>query len=476
MWIAATSFVLVLGGLLLLAFALRAKRVGSEPHCRRCEYNLTGAISRTESAAAIAPASPARAAPAAGFSTSALCPECGTAISRRTVKWGEKRRRVVMPIAGILLIAAGVPGSLGKINQDHLIHSCPFPLALILAKHGHKEALAELARRNHNGLLGAHHITSLVDTALEIQGAEVEYPNLAEWLSLLRHLDYRRSLTATQRDLYCNQIIHGAEFLLRDRYRVGEPVVGRLNLQTRWGGGHDGGCGWDVPLDLDPLIGGCLELQPVGCLDEGFNQLSFSVTSYTPRHIQGQFDFGVYLHISEESCEGCVRSCGRDLGRVVDLCFLSDDEIEPPIIRTTEYFRQALQQSIIAQAYYSDHLHTSEPTVGWVFTLQKEVPISMAAEVTLLNEGSELQTGTLYGWKGDRLLVAETRWVRISELQSGQVELILRFSPGVVNKTVDLEEVFGGEVHLNDNISEWYDRFSVPPPSAKTHGRSDGGI
>ena len=50
----------------LLFLGLRGRRVGDEPRCRKCRYNLTAAVS-------------------------AKCPECGIELDRTTVCWGLRR-------------------------------------------------------------------------------------------------------------------------------------------------------------------------------------------------------------------------------------------------------------------------------------------------------------------------------------------------------------------------------------------------
>ena len=56
----STFAMLVLVGILLLIHGLRGRRVGFDPHCKKCRYNLTG-ISADQ------------------------CPECGSTILAETV-------------------------------------------------------------------------------------------------------------------------------------------------------------------------------------------------------------------------------------------------------------------------------------------------------------------------------------------------------------------------------------------------------
>jgi len=67
----------------LLVFGLRGRRIGDEPRCRKCKYNLTGAIS-------------------------ANCPECGTAISSATIRRGSRKVRPIISSFAVLLIGTQV--------------------------------------------------------------------------------------------------------------------------------------------------------------------------------------------------------------------------------------------------------------------------------------------------------------------------------------------------------------------------------
>lgn len=46
----------------LLVFGMMGLRIGDEPRCRKCKYNLTGAVSNK-------------------------CPKCGTHLVARSVRW-----------------------------------------------------------------------------------------------------------------------------------------------------------------------------------------------------------------------------------------------------------------------------------------------------------------------------------------------------------------------------------------------------
>src|SRR5687767_485524 len=75
-------------GLFLLRRSRR--RVGSAPHCPRCDYLLYG-------------------------NTTAVCPECGHAVTPDNIVYGERARSRLYLITGLLLILAalGLAATLG---------------------------------------------------------------------------------------------------------------------------------------------------------------------------------------------------------------------------------------------------------------------------------------------------------------------------------------------------------------------------
>src|SRR5438067_7898567 len=85
-WITAIVILIALAGIWLLKIGRWPRRRGSERHCRRCDYNLSGL-------------------------SSAQCPECGAELLERNVVIGERRRRTGLAWSGVLLLIASLVGS-----------------------------------------------------------------------------------------------------------------------------------------------------------------------------------------------------------------------------------------------------------------------------------------------------------------------------------------------------------------------------
>jgi hypothetical protein len=84
----ALAFVAVTAGVLLFRRALRGSRVGDVPHCPACDYVLTGLPTD-----------------AAG----ARCPECGEALDARPVPRGERKRQPLFAAVGLPPLLLAVP-------------------------------------------------------------------------------------------------------------------------------------------------------------------------------------------------------------------------------------------------------------------------------------------------------------------------------------------------------------------------------
>jgi hypothetical protein len=75
----------LIGGVVLLVFGLRGRKIDDFPYCRKCRYNLTGL-------------------------TSDRCPECGTVLTTSNVTIGLRRRSRRLLLVGLLImIGCGIP-------------------------------------------------------------------------------------------------------------------------------------------------------------------------------------------------------------------------------------------------------------------------------------------------------------------------------------------------------------------------------
>ncbi|HTW95465.1 MAG TPA: hypothetical protein VMD30_11755 [Tepidisphaeraceae bacterium] len=146
-WPIVGLMLLVLGGRLL--YVGRKRWIGTEPHCRQCDYLLHGIDSER-------------------------CPECGSYLSQATIVHGEARRKWNAFVAGWLILMAllagvGVVGS-GQLQQIDWYHYLPTYFVMrdlnSAAPATVQRAWTELTRREKAGSLSVGNRQELIAYAL----------------------------------------------------------------------------------------------------------------------------------------------------------------------------------------------------------------------------------------------------------------------------------------------------------------------
>lgn len=173
---------LVVLGIVLLKRG-RSRRRGTDPHCVKCDYNLTGL-------------------------QSGVCPECGTPLTERTVAIGE-RRGGPLRAAGALLLVVGIISILPLMREGwRRIDLTPFKPDFLLMRHaeaspGYRE-INELLRRDAAGGLSEAHRDRLRTLALRVQSWGFSSGSLTDWMAR-QHAD--GLLTAQQKQRFFSQLL-----------------------------------------------------------------------------------------------------------------------------------------------------------------------------------------------------------------------------------------------------------------------------
>src|SRR5580704_7366174 len=153
-----SRMVLSSGLVLLILFAAalifrgRKRYVGTDPHCRKCDYLLHGL-------------------------ESGRCPECGSMLSTAEIVYGERRRRVLSLAGGwLLILVVGlliVSGEFSNIQQIDWYHYVPTYFVLRDLNSTNQasqiQAWADLTTRDSAGSLSADSRNKLVAFALNRQ-------------------------------------------------------------------------------------------------------------------------------------------------------------------------------------------------------------------------------------------------------------------------------------------------------------------
>lgn len=215
-----------LGAVALLIVGLRGRRVGDEPRCRKCKYNLNG-------------------------TTSENCSECGASISARSICWGLKKTRWLSTAISLFLIVSLITCTYATYTGTiQWIYYYPYSWLRDSAMNGDKAAVGEFLRRMP--LLQNSQLQELADFALQqrsrvLSGIDVgRLPaNYRDWDFLLVSMYNAKLLSGEQRDTYHKQLIAlGEEFLwqrippIDNRFQVmtprGVPQTMVAEMYARW--------------------------------------------------------------------------------------------------------------------------------------------------------------------------------------------------------------------------------------------------
>ncbi|MCC7294086.1 MAG: hypothetical protein IT449_18650 [Phycisphaerales bacterium] len=194
---------LFLAGLVLLIRGLRGRRIGTDPHCRKCRYNLTGL-------------------------TSDKCPECGTSLGSTTVLIGRpsRRRRALGGGCVLMLASLSVPAYLGY-KRLRAINPYPcYPTSWLIdaASRDVNPALKELVARVQAQSVPDAALRRLVAAALDKQSRAARSHAVEGWLSILALTFAQGRLSLELQDRYFDQMgIVSLE--VRPIVLEGDPVV-----------------------------------------------------------------------------------------------------------------------------------------------------------------------------------------------------------------------------------------------------------
>lgn len=210
---------LLVTGLLLIRIGFRSRRRGSTPRCRTCEYDLTGLVSDR-------------------------CPECGTVITTESEVYGERYRRPVLGLIGLLLIVLATLPLLKPVQQINWYQYVPTGVVLNHLETTTGPALqktwTEIQRRDKAGQLSKRHLHRLIEICLKEQASSSPRKMQQTFINYLGqlYLDSTRSqqqnaLSQEQADRFFSQMVT-LEFETRPRVVRGDSVPYRIK---HWGHG-----------------------------------------------------------------------------------------------------------------------------------------------------------------------------------------------------------------------------------------------
>lgn len=205
---------LALVGVWLLVLALRGRYVGDDPRCRRCGYILVGVRSELQAKA-----------------YTVRCSECGTELIEGRVVWGKRRLRWRMLVAICLLPLFAAPAQrfFWMAGSPEGYRYYPTWLLLQFAQSEDCSSIVELERRLMSGGLGLEKRNEFADLVVDKVARGVSL-NSVEWSNIVGVMDQKQYLTFDQ---YENLLpdTPTAELVVRPVIRQGEPFVVDVHLK-----------------------------------------------------------------------------------------------------------------------------------------------------------------------------------------------------------------------------------------------------
>ena len=207
------SLILLALGVAMLVRGLVGRRVGTEPRCRKCKYDLTNL-------------------------TSDRCPECGAELSTFSPVVGVRRRRRNLVAVGLFvtLVAAGSSGLLGFRAWSGVNWYSYLPLSWVVgrAEAGSAGAMSELTARWNRGGLSSSQLCVIARAAIRAQRKLPLDPNLDFWGQILKTDEVLEALGPAEQTAYMNALQNFTLVVPKCR-RTGEtlPVVIRYTRLPR---------------------------------------------------------------------------------------------------------------------------------------------------------------------------------------------------------------------------------------------------
>lgn len=416
----------LLSGAISLWFGLWPRRRGDVPHCRRCDYNLTGI-------------------------ESARCPECGSELSAETIVHGERRRRPWLIAVGLTAVAAGLASfALAARHVDWyrftptswVLADVRSPVANTAAK-----AWRELRRRESAGRLSAAQRSKLIDACLAEQASTRRIVMTSRALDYLAECYVKGRLSDKQATTFFRQM-PVLKLEVRKRVVQGDPVPLQVTQEVRcpdsllWV--RMGGVS-PILIDGKPaghrsgFVGGIGGLSSKSTI--GFQVSWNDLGNHT---VKVAWPLAVY-HGPKGDPEGS-RLC-RKMEIPLEATF---EVVEAGSDGVVKLIKDASLRPRLQDAIQPLRFFTTQGLPGQVqYELQVfSLPVNVAFDVIARVKGEEHSLGAITMRQG-----GATKYSSDAELPPADTfDLILRASDYWARRTVDLYEIWDGEL-VYENVS-----------------------
>jgi hypothetical protein len=413
---------LLLLGIGLMKVGFWPRRRGDTPHCRGCGYALLGNESGT-------------------------CPECGREFTDATVLRGQRHRHKGIGLAGltILLLGIAIGGGLWLTDIDwyrYLPQSWVVSDAASSNPSTARCAWDELLRRRAIAPLSQDVEKKLTDLALKEQASPNPGPMIEPMIEFVaqRYLD--KKLSDQQIDQF---FLNSVNPTLHTREVVAAGDVIPIQVTYRGRGPSNG---WSYRLSTNDVKIGDKKIQMGGSMGGSGLGASGSTTTYLPGQPAG--DYPLEAHVRIEIFRGLLGTVTPPVW-TKDLTLKSTLKVTAKkadvMIKLTDRpdLAEQIKKSLRVEQFTKDPdgsynlgIHIEKPPINVAFSVfaragGKEFRMGDIAGDTTINMGSFMHPSG------------------IGDIPVGKMQLIFRSDPAVARKTIDLVEIWRGEIVL-DNV------------------------
>lgn len=470
--VAAVLGAALLVGVGLLLAGWRGRRINDHPMCGRCRFDLVG----------IHPGG-------------SRCPECGAVLSgegarRRAVRNGLRRRRWLVVLAGLAFALASVSGFgwVGYREARAYDWNRAKPVWWILgeiesAKPTRYPALVdELLRRAQEDLLSPTQYRKLLTLTRERQQDAVQ-PWDPRW-GYLVELGYDHGkIDNGEFNRYLDGIIQG-KLKVRKKVRAGAALPAELRVEFR--GGQLGWGGWEGERELLKIAGRTYDHPSGGRIVRAGRPVSRMRSA--PKYL-GEWTYAMHADLADLTGHFSVQfherwpltapekpgsytfatrwsfkpadgsselwgvgsasvfqaAAARLFEREFSASFTVVPEDEPTVRLSTDG-----SQALVMAAAFT--VKRYDPTILDGMFDATTTPLPYAFDVFARVDGREIPLGSLAPMPNDPLDVRDTRQFMLREPVpvGSTVSYVLRPSPETAEMTVDLDEIWGEEIFIEE--------------------------
>ncbi len=430
--LAALGFI---GGLVLLGVGLRGRRVDDHVLCRMCGYDLTGMPDGVKN-----------------------CSECGTDVRQaRSTKIGHRTRRkwLVGSSAVVLLLCLSWLALVTYVSVRGIDVNQYKPVWLLLRETAGKDvqvrdaALAELFRRVSAKAMPAGTLKAVLDRALRAQ-ADVKKPWVPAWGDIVELAHSQGQISPDQWSLYIKQAPQ-IVFRVRPQIRQGAPLPIARDFTARVG---KRGTAFVKRRGTAANIGGFVSDDYAG---RGLDMAMLDITQNThasviPSNDPALIKLATGRHTLNWSLDQWVYDkAPKDFADPMPSIAFGHHDFHPEFeivaeptvtLRAQPELKERVAKSILPRL-----LHLPGNAVGGGIAVQSS-PVPVAFEIILRRGDRE--------WKAGELAAASSpkqQWFGV-DAKAAEFEdtcdVILRASRAPAERTLDLTEVWDGEIVLKN--------------------------